>query len=69
MPKPKSANGLHFVWGAIFLLGGGGKLPQSMPGYIPGGYTTLNLNNSGLWFLIASEIFVANFLSFQYTYF
>jgi len=34
-PKPKRANGLHFVWGAIFLLEGGLSPPKHMPGYVP----------------------------------
>jgi len=34
--KPKRANGLHFVWGAVFLFGGGLKPLKFMPGYVPG---------------------------------
>jgi len=33
MPKPKRANGLHFVWGAIFLFEGAQPSPKPMPGY------------------------------------
>jgi len=34
-PKPNWANGLHFVWGAKVLFGGGLTPPKPMPGYVP----------------------------------